>query len=352
MASIPTTSVVLDLPQGASRSVLRAGLMASSIPPSDMPMDTPQRAALLQGLAERSNTFVFIDISPLADSDKPDLFDLNTLIPQGDCRRRVFLTRLEGGHVSLVDRHWVRSLGFADLYPEFSSADITGSLDQALQAMGVPVEQSAMARNLSAMVGETKVSSPRDRLRRLTGLSAEALAQKLRSLFDVRDRTYRLKTYPQCFVGEQATATIALAFRCSPTQAVSLGQDLGTLGLLEHVTDDHAFENAHLYFRWGVSDIVDRLPLGQIYAELTAKEGVPVEDRSYLGKSYPRCWIGSEAVDWLCKRYQISRYDSVIVLRRLAQFGLVKHVLQEHAVKDCDHFYRFTHSKGSGVAIQ
>ena len=344
MASIPATSVVLDLPQGTSRSALRAGLMASNIPPSDMPRDTQQRAALLRSLAEQRTTFVFLDISPLRQGEKPGLLDLDTLIPPGECRQRVFLTRLEGGHVSLADRHWVRSLGFADLYPEFSIADIAGSLGQALKAMDVPVEQSEMASNLSAMVSDTKVSNPRDRLRRLTGLSAEALTQKLRGLVDVRDRMFRLKTYPHCFVGEEATTTIAKTFRCSHTQAVALGQDLGTLGLLEHVTDDHAFENAHLYFRWGTSDVADHLPLGQVYAGLTAREGVPVEDRSYLGRSYPRCWVGSEAVDWLCKRYELSRRDSVIVLRRLAQFGLVEHVLQEHSLKDRDHFYRFTHS--------
>jgi hypothetical protein len=346
MASIPATSVVLDLPQGASRSALRAGLMASHIPPSDMPRDARQRAELLQDLVEQRNTFFFIDIAALNHGENLSLLDLNRLIPQGDCRQRVFLTRLEGDHVSLADRYWVRSLGFADLYPEFSIADIAGPLGQALKAMDVPVEQSEMASNLSAMVGETKVSDPRDRLRRLTGLSAETLTHKLRGLINVRDRTFRLKTYPQCFVGEEATTTIAKTFRCSHTQAVALGQDLGTLGLLEHVTDDHAFESAHLYFRWGISDVVDRLPLGQVYAGLASKEGVPVEDRSYLGRSYPRCWIGSEAVDWLCKRYKLSRHDSVVVLRRFAQFGLVEHVLQEHAVKDRDHFYRFVHGSG------
>lgn len=314
-------------------------------------MDTQARTALLRDLVAQTNTYVFIDISALPGEERPGLLELNTLIPQGDCRGRVVLTRLEGGHVSLADRQWARSLGFADLYAEFSIADFTGPLGQALHAMGIPVDQLAMTNTMNAIVGETKASNPRDHLRRLTGLSAETLTQRLRDVIDVRDRTFRFRTYPQCFIGEEAAATIARTFHCSLVQAVSLGQDLGALGLLEHVTGDHAFENAHLYFRWGVSDVVDRLHLGQIHAELTATEGVPVADRSYLGTSYPRCWIGSEAVDWLSRRYQLSRHDSMIVLHRLAQFGLVEHVLQQHAVKDSGHFYRFTQASDRERAI-
>lgn len=354
MASTPRISVLLDLPAGNSRSALRAGLMASNLPPTDMPADQRQRDAVLRGLAERDEAVVFVDISHRAGSRRPGILELDAQIPKGVCRRRVFLTRLEGGNVSQADRRWVQALGFADLYPEFSSADCAGELGQALDGIHAlfslpPVTPPELARYLKVLVEDTKTTTARGRLRRLSGLSAEALARKLVGVLDIRDRTYRLKTYAQCFVGAEATAAITKAFGCTPQEAVSIGQDLGTLGLLVHVTHDHDFQNENLYFRLAVSEAADRLNLGKVYAELNAKQGVPVADRSHLGKSYPQCWIGSEGVDWLGARYKLSRHEAWIVLQRLAQFGLLEHVLQEHGIQDGEYFYRFTQPAGQSA---
>jgi hypothetical protein len=336
-----TPGVFLHLPEGPSRSTLRAGLMALGIPPADLPQDRQARQQWLQSLAQRESQVAFVDISTSADRARPHLLELDALVPQGACRQRIFLTRLATGHVSPADRRWVQSLGFADLYPEFSNADSAGSLGQALQALGTPIAPAELARYMGALGKDANAPSPRTRLRQLTGLSAEALAQRLQGLLDIRDRTYRLKTYPQCFVASEAVHGIAQAFGCSPAQAVAIGRDLGALGLLEHVTHDHAFGDADLYFRLCVSDTVDRLPLGEIDAELRSPRGVAVADRSYLGRSYPQCWLGSEAVDWVSARYRLGRHDAWMVLQRLSQFGLLEHVVQEHDIKDRAYFYRF-----------
>lgn len=354
MASTPKISVLLDLPAGAGRSALRTGLMAANLPPTDMPADQRQRSAALCGLADRDQAVVFIDISHRTDGSRPGILELDALIPKGVCRRRVFLTRLAGGHVSLADRRWVQSLGFADLYPEFSSADSEGSLGQALEGIhalfSLPtIAPQELARYLKVLAEDATATAPRERLRRLSGLTAEALAQKLVTLLDFRDRTYRLKTYPQCFVGSEATAVMVKSFGCSAQQAVTLGQDLGALGLLVHVTHDHGFQNENLYFRLAVSRAADRLDMAKIYAELSGEKGVPVADRSYLGKIYPRCWIGAESVDWLSARYKLSRHEAWIVLQRLAQLGLLEHVLKEHDFQDGEYYYRFTQPLGQGA---
>lgn len=344
-----TPGVFLHLPEGSSRSALRAGLMALGIPPADLPQDRQTRQQWLQSLAQRESQVAFIDISTSADRARPHLLELDALVPQGACRQRIFLTRLATGHVSPADRRWVQSLGFADLYPEFCTADSTDCLAQALQALGTPIVPAELARYLSALGKDPKASGPRARLRQWTGLSAEALAQQLQGQLDIRDRTYRLKTYPQCFVASDAVRGIAKAFGCSHAQAVAIGQDLGALGLLEHVTHDHAFDDADLYFRMCVSNTVDELPLGKIHAELRSPRGVAVADRSYLGRSYPECWIGSEAVDWVSARYRLGRHDAWIVLQRLSQFGLLEHVVQEHDIMDRAYFYRFTAPSSQGT---
>ncbi len=75
---------------GASRSALRAGLMASNLPPTDLPIDQHQRDTVLRGLADRDEAVVFIDISHTASSNRPGILELDALVPKGPIRRRVF----------------------------------------------------------------------------------------------------------------------------------------------------------------------------------------------------------------------------------------------------------------------
>jgi hypothetical protein len=345
MASAPKVTVFLDLPQGASRSALRAGLMAANLPPTDMPANDELRRDILSGLAEQTNTVVFIDISR-GDGNRPGIFALDALIPEGHCRQRVFLTRLERDHVSLADRLWVQSLGFADLIAELSSVDNEGSLWPALKRISTlfslpPIEPAELARYLKIVPEDNQNTSPRQQLRQVTGLSAEALAQKLSTTLDIRDRSYHFKPYPLCLEGAEATRAISQQFDCSSEQAVAIGQSLGALGLLAHVAHEHDFSNSKLFFRLAISDAADRLHLGKVYAEITTSKSFAVADRTYLGKVYPECWVGSEAVDWLVRRCKLARQDAWIVLQRLEQFGLLAHVTQDHGIKDSTYFYRF-----------
>ena len=66
---------------------------------------------------------------------------LDALVPAGPVRSRVVLTRLAGGHVSDADRHWVRSLGFADLMPEFDAQDCEGQLRTTLDAVAATLSR-------------------------------------------------------------------------------------------------------------------------------------------------------------------------------------------------------------------
>ncbi|MFM7330078.1 MAG: hypothetical protein ACKO1L_00170, partial [Brachymonas sp.] len=60
-----------------------------------------------------------------------------------------------------------------------------------------------------------------------------------------------------------------------------------------------------------------------------------------LGKVYPQCWVGSEAVDWLHAKKKLARHEAENLLNRLMSFGLIEHVLREHRIKDGKFFYRF-----------
>ena len=346
MSPLPAAAAMLALPPVAGRSALRAGLSVLGVHPGGLPIDRRGRDTVLRRLGDHPATVVFIDISRGGASTSPTLLELDAVLPRDDSRQRVFLTRLVGGHVSDADRRWVQSLAFADLLPEFDALDCEGSLRTALDAVArvlslPPLVPASLARYARVMNEERDGSTPRSTIRALTGLSAEGFAALLNLSLDIGDRSYHLWSYPRCFVGSQAVAWIARRFHRSAAEAVALGQALGSLGLLVHVSHEHPFLDDRLFYRLAVSEAADRLDLGTAFGALRGPNGVPIDDRSHLGKTYTNCWIGSEAVDHLYTKYGLARQDAWLVLHRLMQFGLIEHVAHARPFVDGKFFYRF-----------
>lgn len=73
------------------------------------------------------------------------------------------------------------------------------------------------------------------------------------------------------------------------------------------------------------------------------RKGVAVEDRTYHGKTYEKCFVGREAVDYLVKSGAApNRKDAVTIGRSLAQYqDLFEHVTGEHEFCDGPLFFRF-----------
>ncbi|WP_168226690.1 hypothetical protein [Rhodoferax sediminis] len=344
---------MIDLPPVARRSAQRAGLSALRVLPRDMPADRNRHENVLLRLADRPHTVAFIDISRGGMATRPTLIEIDAALPRDATRQRMFLTRLEGGHVSEADRRWVHALEFADLLPEFDARDCEGSLRSALdgvtRVLGMtPLAPEELARHARVPKQKRKVGTPRATLRALTGKSAEDVAELLHRSLAIQDLAYRLRTYPQCFVGSEAVAWMSRRWHRPATEAVAIGQALGSLGLMVHVTHDHPFLDNRLFYRLAVSEAADRLGLGQVLASVRASNGVPVADRSYLGATYPRCWIGAEAVDLLVARHALARRDAWVLLHRLMQFGLIEHVTHERPFIDGAFYYRFTGPPADG----
>lgn len=347
MSRTPSPTALLDLPPLAARSALRAGLMALQVVPGDMPADRRGRDIVLRGLGDRPETLVFLDISRPGSAMPQTLLELDAELPRDARRQRVFLTRLAFGHVSEADRRWVRSLGFADLLPEFDARDCEGSLRTALDGVAKVLSlkrlaPAQLARYARVLNEERDEGTPRTTIRALTGKSAEEAATMLHHALAITDRSYHLQTYPQCFVGSEAVLWMARRWHRSAGEAVAIGQALGSLGLLIHVTHDHPFLEDRLFYRLAVSEAADRLEPGQVLSRLRGHDGVAVADRTYLGKTYAGCWIGSEAVDYLCTCYRLVRDVAWLVMHRLMQFGLLEHVTHSRPFVDGAYFYRFS----------
>ena len=54
---------------------------------------------------------------------------------------------------------------------------------------------------------------------------------------------------------------------------------------------------------------------------LRAADGVPLRDRVYLGRSYPRCFTGTEAVDWITRRLGVGVGHAEAIGQRLMNLG-------------------------------
>ena len=73
------------------------------------------------------------------------------------------------------------------------------------------------------------------------------------------------------------------------------------------------------------------------------KKGVEIADRNYRFKVYKNCFIGKEAVTWLCNNLNVTRPEAVKIGNQLFDKKYFRHVVNDHAFKDKYLYYRFVH---------
>lgn len=78
------------------------------------------------------------------------------------------------------------------------------------------------------------------------------LVAKMRDLggLHLKNRRYKLRIYPKCFVGSEAVEWMKLEYNLSTEQAVRLGQRLVDEKIIHHVVDEHNFADSYLFYRF------------------------------------------------------------------------------------------------------
>ncbi|MEM8641946.1 MAG: mechanosensitive ion channel domain-containing protein [Cyanobacteria bacterium P01_G01_bin.54] len=66
----------------------------------------------------------------------------------------------------------------------------------------------------------------------------------------IEERRYRFNVYPRCFIGSEAVTWLMQHHDCCRDSAVAIGRMLGDRGIIHHITDDHPFEDAYLFYRF------------------------------------------------------------------------------------------------------
>ncbi len=76
------------------------------------------------------------------------------------------------------------------------------------------------------------------------------LGSKLRGGVDIKGRMYRLKTFPDTFLGTDAVAFLMRSENVAEKEALKLGNLLIREKVFHHVCDDHLLENKALFYRF------------------------------------------------------------------------------------------------------
>ncbi len=88
--------------------------------------------------------------------------------------------------------------------------------------------------------------------RRLSPEELRQLAARMRGPggVEIQDRRHLFNLYPRCFLGREAVDWLTREMALPREQAIHVGLQLEAAGLLRHVLDEHAFEDANLFYRF------------------------------------------------------------------------------------------------------
>lgn len=262
----------------------------------------------------------------------------------------------ERAGISAPERAWASGVGITSLLPGSTVAAWQSSLEpvlgRVLAGIGCPVDTDALATHLRSLVNRGAEPRPgtlkdiyadSNRLE-MRGLNAVRLGEAMqdRGGVEVADRTYRGKTYRQCFVASEAIDWIEEAAGVERDLAIAACAFLWRTGRIHHVLREAPFADDYLFFRFaGRRADVESLDLLEMQESMRAFGGVSIADRTYLGKRYPRCFVGSDCVDWMMLRYALPLGAAESLGQRLLELGVFHHVLDQHGFVDGNLYYRF-----------
>ena len=89
------------------------------------------------------------------------------------------------------------------------------------------------------------------------------------------------------------------------------------------------------------SEEAEEIDIDALIAQMRGPEGVEIKDRRYGLNVYPKCFLGSEAVQWLMWTQKAGIGAAIEIGKLLIDRGVIHHVTDEHDFKNERLFYRF-----------
>ncbi|HXZ47889.1 MAG TPA: hypothetical protein VEG27_02660 [Usitatibacter sp.] len=269
----------------------------------------------------------------------------------------IFVRFPERTGISGPEQAWAHRHGIASLLPGSTVAawreSLVPVLARLLAAVGAgepdlarlePFLNGLMKRGEEPRPGPVKDAHADAYQLERAGLNATRLCEAMQGAggVPVADRAWRGRTYRDCFVASEAIDWLVARFGVRRAVALRVCRFLWRTGRVHHVLRDSAFADEYLFFRFsGARAELEAIDLGQVEEAMRSAGGVPIQERVHLAKSYPRCFVGSEAVDWLMARYRLRLGAAETVGQRLLELGVFHHVVDEHGFVEGRYFYRF-----------
>ena len=303
--------------------------------------------------AQHAHPVLVVDLASLAaEGNGPDvvLTHLNERFP----KLRVIATLSDRLVIFPDEAAWVKSYRAVGLFPQASHLRVEETLCPLLAMIVndsdavLDIEKiSTTLRVLNAEIEQTPVMAEAH----ATLIKLKAIGMPLEKLlasisetggFDVRPRSYRLKHYGNCFVGSEAVDVLERLTGRSRATSCAIGRLLHTMGVFYHVAREHGFEDANFFYRFSLrTDHLRALKLKDVMFAIRSRDGFKVKDRTYRGKSFPHCFVGSEAAGWLQEKFELTQTESISLGQTLLRLHVIRHVVDEHEFIDQNYFYRF-----------
>jgi Domain found in Dishevelled, Egl-10, and Pleckstrin (DEP) len=253
-------------------------------------------------------------------------------------------------------RSWAMKHGAHDVIPRLSHVRVKSSVRPLMEPMsqifGIEPDAQRVSEYVSGLHGNLrdeadKFSTYQHTWRKLEGVGhiPDLIAESMMDSGSVQamDRRYRLKTYPNCFLGREATTWLSSNLSISRAQAVDVGELLRVLGFVYHVAMDQPFADSDFYYRYRrETGVLTKIDPDMVMEEGLSIRGFDIKDRTWRGISFPRCFVGAEAVKWMSSFYGISMEDAISLGQLMLDIYLFRHVTDEHGFVDQPFFYRMT----------
>lgn len=251
VAAMATAARILLIQADAEQTELwRSALKKLGLVPQLFPADSDLKIALRIMDAERdAPDLVLIDVACFL-THHADPYAFAGWLARWLPGVRLLLTNSAASRINDSARAQALRRGAMDLLPELPADPGQPQFQAALNAVNAALRQSPRAMADADAGTDLESSGP------LSDAARILIALRGPGGVSIRDRSYRLKVYPRCFIGTEAVDWLCRTFKVSPQEALKFGSDLVARRVIHHVVDDHDFKNERLFYRF----IVDEIP--------------------------------------------------------------------------------------------
>ncbi|MBI5898460.1 MAG: hypothetical protein HZB40_04480 [Rhodocyclales bacterium] len=330
-----TGSIWLCTRDGALRSLLRAAITSQGLTPLDIkPEQLLANAAA--GIVPEIGSVMLFDLAR-ENLDGEGVSDALRRLAALPWRPRLFAIAPTARTIWRNEIDWCRRRTGLPLLPR-PETGVAAFLARLFSEIGLAApDPRRLDTHLRVLLGDREEAAE-SLARHLTGDSIDALAASLIAGGNVGERRYHLRKYPECMIGSDAVDWLTRRHGCTRVEAVSLGLALERSGLLHHVVKQQAFRDGEFFYRLAVPGRFDAVALDDAELALRTSTGL-IADRAWRGIGFPRCMVGSEAIDALCAAFGLGRAEATLLGQSLMDLGQLRHVADEHPFADDNLFY-------------